>query len=166
MVSTETGVKSSVGFLPGVKQIRIDNEMIKYLFMTKKDWGGKSWHLKLRALIWCSVLLMEVSLDNLNSERTAWAQMPEDVVVLPRQQPTVRSIGDVFRDCPDCPEMVILPPGSFLMGGLDPFRMLLPNFESIHIELVFRLQTVVFPTTDPSRPIRQQHRFGGYLISM
>ena len=26
------------------------------------------------------------------------------MVVLPRQRPTVRSIGDVFRDCPDCPE--------------------------------------------------------------
>jgi formylglycine-generating enzyme required for sulfatase activity len=24
--------------------------------------------------------------------------------------------GEVFRDCPDCPEVVVLPPGSFLMG--------------------------------------------------
>jgi formylglycine-generating enzyme required for sulfatase activity len=24
--------------------------------------------------------------------------------------------GQVFRDCPDCPEMVVIPAGSFLMG--------------------------------------------------
>jgi formylglycine-generating enzyme required for sulfatase activity len=27
-------------------------------------------------------------------------------------------LGDSFRDCDDCPEMVIVPPGSFLMGDL------------------------------------------------
>ena len=25
--------------------------------------------------------------------------------------------GTVFRDCPDCPEMVVIPPGSFIMGA-------------------------------------------------
>ena len=35
--------------------------------------------------------------------------------------------------------------------------MLLPNSKSVHTELVFRLQIAVFPTIDPSRPIRQQH---------
>jgi formylglycine-generating enzyme required for sulfatase activity len=25
--------------------------------------------------------------------------------------------GTVFRDCPDCPEMVVIPPGSFMMGS-------------------------------------------------
>ena len=25
--------------------------------------------------------------------------------------------GTVFRDCPDCPEMVVIPPGEFMMGG-------------------------------------------------
>lgn len=25
--------------------------------------------------------------------------------------------GTVFRDCPDCPEMVVIPPGNYLMGG-------------------------------------------------
>ncbi len=27
-------------------------------------------------------------------------------------------LGDNFKDCDDCPEMVIVPPGSFLMGDL------------------------------------------------
>ena len=27
-----------------------------------------------------------------------------------------KSVGDVFRDCPSCPEMVVLPNGFFLMG--------------------------------------------------
>lgn len=30
--------------------------------------------------------------------------------------------GKVFRDCPDCPEMVVLPAGSFDMGGSDPLE--------------------------------------------
>ena len=34
--------------------------------------------------------------------------------------------------------------------GVTPLRMLLPNSQSVHTELVFRLQTAVFPTTDPS----------------
>ena len=31
--------------------------------------------------------------------------------------PGSRSIGEVFRDCPECPEMVVLPSGSFQMGS-------------------------------------------------
>jgi formylglycine-generating enzyme required for sulfatase activity len=32
--------------------------------------------------------------------------------------------GEVFRDCPDCPEMVVVPAGSFIMGspGVEPER--------------------------------------------
>jgi formylglycine-generating enzyme required for sulfatase activity len=33
----------------------------------------------------------------------------------------VRS-GSVFRDCPDCPQMVVIPPGSFMMGDADRGR--------------------------------------------
>ena len=32
-------------------------------------------------------------------------------------QTLVRSAGAVFKDCPDCPEMVVIPAGSFEMGG-------------------------------------------------
>ena len=28
--------------------------------------------------------------------------------------------GTSFKDCPDCPEMVVIPPGSFMMGSADP----------------------------------------------
>ena len=28
-----------------------------------------------------------------------------------------KSVGDIFRDCPNCPELVVLPGGSFLMGA-------------------------------------------------
>jgi formylglycine-generating enzyme required for sulfatase activity len=34
-----------------------------------------------------------------------------------RQQAAARSPGSVFRDCPDCPEMVVVPAGSFMMGS-------------------------------------------------
>ena len=88
-----------------------------------------------RALIWCGVLLMGV-LANISSVRTAWAQMKEDVVVLPRQRPTVRAIGDVFRDCPECPDMVILPPGSFLMGSVRRELDTAPGLEEVPQHLV------------------------------
>jgi formylglycine-generating enzyme required for sulfatase activity len=37
------------------------------------------------------------------------------------------SSGTVFKDCPDCPEMVVIPAGSFEMGGTAPDE--LPNGE-------------------------------------
>ena len=30
-----------------------------------------------------------------------------------------RTHGTVFRDCPDCPEMVVIPAGNFMMGSSD-----------------------------------------------
>jgi formylglycine-generating enzyme required for sulfatase activity len=30
--------------------------------------------------------------------------------------------GELFRDCPDCPELVVVPPGEFDMGGDNPFE--------------------------------------------
>jgi len=30
-----------------------------------------------------------------------------------------RRPGTVFRDCPECPEMVVVPAGSFIMGDID-----------------------------------------------
>ena len=30
-----------------------------------------------------------------------------------------QAVGDVFRDCAVCPEMVVVPPGSFMMGSPD-----------------------------------------------
>ena len=93
--------------------------------------------LKLSTPIWGGVLLMKVLFSNISTVETAWAQMPpQDVVVLPKQQPTVRSIGDVFRDCPDCPEMVILPPGSFLMGSVRRGLDTAPGLEEMPQHLV------------------------------
>ena len=35
----------------------------------------------------------------------------------PPPQTTARNPGDVFRDCPDCPEMAVIPAGRFMMGS-------------------------------------------------
>ena len=41
-----------------------------------------------------------------------------------------QSAGNVFKDCPACPEMVIIPGGSFLMGSKpDPARKFKPGQE-------------------------------------
>ncbi len=42
-------------------------------------------------------------------------QAPQGVLGPQVQQ--IRYVGDIFRDCPLCPEMVVLPGGSFLMGS-------------------------------------------------
>ena len=54
---------------------------------------------------------------------------PIEGVVIPKSQldqPQVVNAGTVFKDCDDCPEMVVIPAGSFLMGSppdpeQDPF---------------------------------------------
>jgi formylglycine-generating enzyme required for sulfatase activity len=40
------------------------------------------------------------------------------VVAQPAAKPCIKpGSGDSFRDCPDCPEMVAVPAGSFMMGS-------------------------------------------------
>ena len=41
---------------------------------------------------------------------------PQGVILDPPTR-QIRYVGDIFRDCPNCPEMVVLPGGSFLMGS-------------------------------------------------
>jgi formylglycine-generating enzyme required for sulfatase activity len=41
-----------------------------------------------------------------------------DLSQLQRQQPSMEP-GEVFRDCEDCPELVVVPPGDFVMGSGD-----------------------------------------------
>ena len=40
---------------------------------------------------------------------------PSACVTTPAEQPL--EVGERFRDCPDCPEMVVVPAGTFLMGA-------------------------------------------------
>ena len=44
-----------------------------------------------------------------------WEQAPQGV--LGPQARQIRYVGDIFSDCARCPEMVVLPGGSFLMGS-------------------------------------------------
>ena len=67
---------------------------------------------KWKTLIW-TILMVSGLLDE-----AGWAQMgsQEEVeVVVPRVR--TLSIGDVIQDCPNCPELVVLPSGTFLMGS-------------------------------------------------
>jgi formylglycine-generating enzyme required for sulfatase activity len=41
-----------------------------------------------------------------------------DFVVAQKQQPSVEP-GDIFRDCDECPEVVVVPSGDFVMGAND-----------------------------------------------
>ena len=45
-------------------------------------------------------------------------EQADNLLALGRDEARVSSvIGDVFRDCADCPEMVVVPSGSFMMGS-------------------------------------------------
>ena len=62
-------------------------------------------------LIGGSALLLSALLDNM----PAWAQ---PTYGFQRDQPFMAA-GEVFRDCPSCPELVVLPAGIFTMGSRD-----------------------------------------------
>ena len=65
---------------------------------------------KRRTLIW-TILVMIGLLDE-----GGWAQIvSQEEVVVPRVR--ALSVGDVIRDCPNCPELIVLPAGSSLMGN-------------------------------------------------
>ena len=65
-------------------------------------------------------LLMKAGADS--SVKGPKGKTPAAVAQL-HSEPTVREamglheVGDVFRDCPECPEMVVIPAGSFTMGS-------------------------------------------------
>ena len=71
-------------------------------------------------------------MDAHRSRQSSVAQQPDAVqgpagprhdLVLIAAQATVPEPGEVFRDCPDCAEMVVVPPGDFEMGSRDtPFE--------------------------------------------
>ena len=66
-------------------------------------------------LIGGTVLLLSALFDNMQATGTAWAQPARGF----QGGQQFMSAGEVFRDCPSCPEMVVLPAGIFLMdrGG-------------------------------------------------
>ena len=70
---------------------------------------------KLCVFTWGAILLLSAWLDNMQATGTAWAQ-PTYGFQEGRQ---FMSAGEVFRDCPSCPEMVVLPAGIFTMGSGD-----------------------------------------------
>lgn len=49
---------------------------------------------------------------------------PVQPAAVPRLQSPLqsRTPGTVFRDCPDCPEMVVIPAGSFMMGSAEKYQ--------------------------------------------
>src|SRR5437016_6097302 len=46
-----------------------------------------------------------------------FASTAPDVVDVKANEPVTSEPGSVFRECPDCPEMVVIPAGSFTMGS-------------------------------------------------
>jgi formylglycine-generating enzyme required for sulfatase activity len=59
------------------------------------------------------------------SERFVFRKAPPPPVTPPTPSPPrqiARKAGDIFRDCPDCGELVVVPAGSFDMGSTSEFE--------------------------------------------
>ena len=70
------------------------------------------------------VSLAKANIARLSSGKIANAP----AVTSPVASPQARVPGAVFKDCDDCPEMVVIPAGSFLMGSKpDPFASSQPS---------------------------------------
>jgi len=54
-------------------------------------------------------------------------------LVLAQAEPEHSAVPQTFRDCPDCPEMVRIPAGSFVMGSTDGDKDETPTHE-VHID--------------------------------
>jgi formylglycine-generating enzyme required for sulfatase activity len=69
-----------------------------------------------------------------------------------------------FRDCPHCPEMIVIPPGSFSMGSPPP-RQGWDSREapqhSVRIDSAFAMSLYDVTRAQYSRFIRETHRSGG-----
>ena len=47
-------------------------------------------------------------------------------------EPLGPKVGEVFKDCPECPEMVVIPSGSFMMGSPESERGRSSNEGPVH----------------------------------
>jgi formylglycine-generating enzyme required for sulfatase activity len=78
--------------------------------------------------------------------------------------------GQTFRDCPDCPEMVVIPPGSFLMGSSDEetardVEAIKPYDDLRHTQVVYAEKD--FVSEHPQHQVRIDQRFsiGKYHVT-
>ena len=58
-------------------------------------------------------------LPGLSILAAVWSLAAQCQTPAPPAAPAVPEPGEVFRDCPDCVEMVVVPPGDFSMGSPD-----------------------------------------------
>ena len=71
--------------------------------------------LSIMAVLVSCIEIEENPVSSLVEQCREREQAPPGVLGPPVRQ--IRYVGDIFRDCPNCPEVVVLPGGSFLMGA-------------------------------------------------
>jgi formylglycine-generating enzyme required for sulfatase activity len=72
--------------------------------------------------------------------------------------------GTVFRDCPDCPEMIVVPPGKFEMGLADYRKARRPNegpVRTVNIPGTFAIGKHEVTWSQYARFVRETSRAGG-----
>ena len=73
-------------------------------------------HVLLRFAVCAAMLAVTAGLPASGDD--AVANSRRNLILAQAQQPAVAP-GDVFRDCEGCPELVVVPPGEFVMGSGD-----------------------------------------------
>ncbi|MDR3575981.1 MAG: formylglycine-generating enzyme family protein [Anaerolineaceae bacterium] len=78
---------------------------------------------------------------------------------------TARKVGATFRDCPNCPEMVVVPAGGFLMGVSDSdiqraMRELPDHDKKPPMSFIFRSPAQYMVQATPQHNVRIAHSFG------
>jgi len=105
----QSGVSDDRVFWESVKDSRDINEVRAYLEQFPRG-------------IFAGIARARVAALGKAEPQVAMERPPQASAAAPTPPPTALKAGSVFKDCEDCPEMVVIPAGTFMMGSkADPF---------------------------------------------
>ena len=111
----QSGVSDDRVFWESVKDSRDVNEIKAYLEQFPSG-------------IFAGIARARVTAMDKAEPQVAMARPPQAPAPTPATAPTAVKAGSVFKDCEDCPEMVVIPAGTFMMGyKVDPFAATPPS---------------------------------------
>jgi formylglycine-generating enzyme required for sulfatase activity len=111
----QSGISDDRVFWESVKDSRDVNEVNAYLAQFPRG-------------IFAGIARARVAALDKAAPQMAMARPPQAPAPTSAPSPTALKAGSVFKDCEDCPEMVVIPAGTFMMGSkADPFAATQPS---------------------------------------
>src|ERR1700759_5386911 len=80
---------------------------------------GRNLTMRLRGFFVTCITVLAVAGTVSGASAQRAASPDRDLIVAQRQQQPSTEPGDIFRDCDDCEELVVVPSGDFIMGSND-----------------------------------------------